>query len=55
MEEVGDPSLGWYLETFPGGGIMLWAEGFGSVFLTRDNFDDFDDLLEFVSRDVGAA
>ena len=32
-EATGDPARDWYLEQFPGGGVMIEAEGFGSVFL----------------------
>src|SRR3982074_427350 len=45
-EETGDASLGWFLQQFPGG-AMIVAEGFGSVFL---GLEDLDDFLEFVAR-----
>ncbi len=44
---VGDSAMDWYAERFPGGGIMITATGFGSVFL---GVDDIDDMLEFDSR-----
>lgn len=44
----GDPARDWYLQEFPGGGIMIRAAGFGNVFLTGTREDD----LEFVSRAV---
>lgn len=44
----GDPAHDWYLQEFPGGGIMIRAAGFGNVFLTETREDD----LEFVSRAV---
>ena len=43
----GDQARDWYLEQFPGGGLMIRAETFGSVFLT---IADVDDQLELVSR-----
>jgi hypothetical protein len=46
-DRTGDPSKDWYLEQFPGGGFMITAKGFGSVFLGED---DIDEDLEFVSR-----
>jgi hypothetical protein len=49
-EPTGDPSLDWYLAQFPGGGVMIEAEGFGSVFLRAD---DIDEEVEFVSRATG--
>jgi hypothetical protein len=45
----GDPALDWYLDQYPGGGFMITAVEFGSVFLTADNIDDD---LQFVSRGV---
>ena len=44
---TGDAATDWYLEEFPGGGIMINAEGFGNVFLEES---DADEDLEFVSR-----
>lgn len=44
---TGDPSLDWYLTQFPGGGVMIEAEGFGSVFLRAD---DIGEEVEFVAR-----
>jgi hypothetical protein len=48
--KVGNASLDWYVDEFPGGGAMIEAHSFGSVFL---GVEDLHDLLEFVSR--GAA
>ena len=45
--KVGDASLDWFIDTFPGGGAMIEAQGFGSVFLGLENLDED---LEFVSR-----
>ena len=44
---TGDPAMDWYLEKFPGGGFMINAKGFGSVFLGES---DIDEDLEFLSR-----
>ncbi len=47
-----DPALAWYARAFPGGGVMIDAMGFGSVFLAGS---ELDDQLELVSRrDHGA-
>jgi hypothetical protein len=46
-EEVGNSSRDWFLDTFPGGGAMIEAHGFGNVFLGLENLDED---LEFVSR-----
>lgn len=43
----GDPALDWYAKEFPGGGVMINATGFGSVFLGAD---DIDETLELTSR-----
>ncbi len=43
---TGDPASDWYLDTYPGGGVMIDATGFGNVFIT--NIEDFEDL-NFVS------
>jgi len=48
-ETAGDPALDWYLEQFPGGGAVIVAEGFGSVFLGVENLVE---LLEFVARAI---
>jgi len=48
---TGDPSNDWYLEQFPGGGVMIVAKGFGSVFLSES---DIDENLEFVSTNQGS-
>jgi hypothetical protein len=50
-DATGDPSKDWYLEQFPGGGFMITAKGFGSVFLGED---DIDEDLAFVSRSDGS-
>jgi hypothetical protein len=47
QNKSGDPTMDWYLEQFPGGGVMINAKGFGRVFLGGDDMDDF---LEFRSR-----
>jgi hypothetical protein len=39
----------WYVEEFPGGGVMIWAETFGSVFIEAQDVEADEDL-EFVSR-----
>jgi hypothetical protein len=49
-EKSGDRALDWFLEQFPGGGVMVIAEGFGRVFLDLANLDD---QLEFVARASG--
>ena len=46
-EAVGDPVLDWYLEQFPGGGVMITAAGFGNVFLDAE---DLDEHLTFIGR-----
>ena len=46
-EASGDPSFDWYLDQWPGGGAMICADTFGSVYLSVDGLDDF---LEFVAR-----
>lgn len=46
-EKVGNDAIDWYIEKYPGGGIMLDADNFGHVFLTEE---DIDEKLEFVSR-----
>lgn len=51
-DRTGDPSKDWYLEQFPGGGFMITAKGFGSVFLGEG---DIDEDLEFVSRSGSSA
>jgi hypothetical protein len=47
QSRTGDPAMDWYLEQFPGGGVMINAKGFGRVFLAEGDIDDF---LEFTSR-----
>lgn len=47
VENVGDPSLDWYVEKFPGGGVMITAETFGSVFLSPT---DIAEHLELITR-----
>ncbi len=44
---IGEPSRDWYVEKFPGGGLMITAKGFGDVFL---GVNDIDEQLEFLSR-----
>jgi hypothetical protein len=44
---TGDLAQDWYLEEFPGGGIMVVAENWGSVFL---NHPAEHEDLDFVSR-----
>jgi hypothetical protein len=46
-EKCGDAEMDWYIDRFPGGGVMLSLPSFGSLFLGRD---DLDDHLDFVSR-----
>lgn len=47
-DRSGDEARDWYIEQFPGGGLMIDAEGFGSVFL---NVAEIDDQLELVARE----
>jgi hypothetical protein len=47
VDPTGEAATDWYLEKFPGGGIMINAKGFGNVFLEES---DTDEDLEFVSR-----
>jgi hypothetical protein len=44
-ERTGDSAAGWYLDEYTSGGCMISAEGFGRVFLTED---DIDEYLEFI-------
>jgi hypothetical protein len=46
-DKVGDSAHAWYVDQYPGGGLMIKAEGFGNVFLTQSEFDE--DLV-FVAR-----
>ena len=46
-EVVGDPIVDWYLEEFPGGGVMIRTDGFGNVFLDAE---DLAEHLTFLSR-----
>jgi hypothetical protein len=39
----------WYVDEFPGGGAMIQAETFGSVFIHAAEVQEDEDL-EFVSR-----
>lgn len=39
----------WYVDEFPGGGVMIWAKTFGSVFIESAEVEADEDL-EFVSR-----
>ena len=50
-DKVGDDAVDWYLEEYPGGGLMLNASNFGNVFL---RLNDIDEKLVFVSRKVEA-
>jgi hypothetical protein len=43
-ERTGDPAMDWYVEQFPGGGVMLRVRNHGNVFLT-DTHEDEDLLL----------
>lgn len=45
--KVGNPDIDGYVEKFPGGGVMVVTEGFGSVFLTEP---DADEDLHLVAR-----
>lgn len=46
-EATGDPALDWYLQEYPGGGVMIDTEAYGPVFFNSiENEED----LEFVSR-----
>jgi hypothetical protein len=47
VHRTGDHARDWYVDQFPGGGVMIDAEGFGSVFL---HVTEIDDQLELVSR-----
>ena len=49
---TGDSSMDWYVEQHPGGGVMITARGFGSVFLPVSAIDE---RLEFLSRGNDAA
>lgn len=46
-DKVGDSTHDWYVDQYPGGGLMIKADGFGDVFLTET---DFDEDLVFVAR-----
>jgi hypothetical protein len=46
-EKTGDAAMDWYLDQYPGGGIMLKANKFGNVFLSDI---EEDEALQFVSR-----
>lgn len=46
-EESGNETYDWSVEEYPGGGVMIVAEGFGNVFIDAAQLDDF---LEFVGR-----
>jgi hypothetical protein len=48
-QRTGEPGQDWFIDEFPGGGVMIWATGMGSVFL---GVDDLGDVLEFVQRGV---
>lgn len=49
-ESVGDQALDWYLDQYPGGGLMVKAEGFGDVFLTGGEL--YEDLKFIGRRDM---
>ena len=46
-DATGDPSMDWFLEEFPGGGVMVTATGFGRVFVAAA---DIDEDLELSAR-----
>ena len=46
-ERVGDAAMDWYLDEYGGGGLMIFTENFGRVFLTSN---DIDESLQFVER-----
>ena len=46
-EKTGDPAMDWYIQEYPGGGIMIKAKNFGSTFMTET--DEEEDLI-LVSR-----
>jgi hypothetical protein len=46
FDKTGDSAADWYVERF-GGGLMIEARSFGSVFLAEG---DIDEDLEFTSR-----
>ncbi len=45
--KTGDAASDWYVDHYPGGGLMITANAFGRIFLSAD---DIDEDLEFVSR-----
>ena len=45
-ERLGDPAHDWYLDQFPGGGLMIEVEG-NNIFV---GVADIDDELQLVSR-----
>jgi hypothetical protein len=47
VDPTGDPARDWYLNQFPGGGVMIEAAGFGSVFI---RVVDIDEQLQFIAR-----
>ena len=46
-EKAGDPALDWYVDQYPGGGMMITARTFGRVFLAAE---DIDEDLTLVTR-----
>jgi hypothetical protein len=46
-QKTGEAAMDWYLDQFPGGGLMIIATNFGNVFLAEN---DIDEDLVFVSR-----
>jgi hypothetical protein len=38
--KTGDEAIDWYLDKYPGGGIMIDAKEFGNVFITDSRNDE---------------
>ena len=47
---TGDREKDWFFEEYPGGGVMIRADGMGNVFLDADDLEGDEDL-KFVSRE----
>jgi hypothetical protein len=47
-ERTGDAALDWYLDEFPGGGVMLNVKPFGALFLATG---DIDGRLKLLRRE----
>jgi hypothetical protein len=47
VEKTGDAATDWYLDQYPGGGIMLNVNNLGNVFLSEI---EKDEDLKFISR-----